>query len=71
MVVVPDVADMFMPILDGFMVPRGEAVASIEALMIQIPQIFGDTKETEAVLGPAIQAGMEALKVSTSNIGTP
>ncbi len=65
MVVVPDVADMFMPILDGFMVPRGEAVDSIQTLMNQIPEIFGDTKETDAVLGPAIQAGMEALKVSS------
>jgi protein transport protein SEC24 len=54
---------MFMPILTGFMVPRAEASASIEALMEQIPAMFADTKETDAVLGSAIVAGMEALKV--------
>jgi len=63
MVIVPDVADMFMPMLTGFLVPRAEAATSIEALMEQIPAMFADTKETEAVLGPAIVAGMEALKV--------
>lgn len=64
MVIVPDVADMFMPILKGFLVPREEAMNSVELLMEQIPVLFGETKETEAVLGPAIVAGMEALKAS-------
>jgi protein transport protein SEC24 len=63
MITVPDVADMFMPLLTGFMVPRAEAAPAIEALMEKIPTMFADTKETDAVLGPAIQAGMEALKV--------
>ena len=26
--------------------------------------MFGETRETETVLGPVIQAGMEALKVA-------
>lgn len=30
--------------------------------MEQIPQMFGDSRETEIVLGPVIQAGMDALK---------
>jgi len=64
MVIVPDVSDMFMPLLDGFMVPRSEAAAALETLLNQIPAMFGDTKETEGVLGAAIQAGMEALKAS-------
>lgn len=64
MVIVPDVADMFMPILTGFLVPRAEAASSIEVLMEQIPAMFGDTKETDAVLGSAIVAGTEALKVN-------
>ena len=33
------------------------------SLLVQIPLMFGETKETETVLGPVIQAGMEALKV--------
>jgi len=68
MVIVPDVADMFMPILDGFFVPREEAMTSIENLMAQIPVMFADTKETEGALGAAIQGGMEALKVKQSII---
>ncbi|CAL8083625.1 unnamed protein product [Orchesella dallaii] len=64
MVIVPDVADMFMPLLKGFLVPRAEAIDAVESLMEQIPALFGDTKETEAVLGPAVVAGMEALKAS-------
>ncbi|CAG7838332.1 unnamed protein product [Allacma fusca] len=64
MVIVPDVADMFMPLLKGFLVPRAEAINAIDNLMNQIPAMFHDTKETDAVLGPAVQAGMEALKAS-------
>lgn len=32
--------------------------------MGQIPQLFADCKETETVLGPVIQAGLDALKSS-------
>ena len=34
------------------------------SLLEQIPTMFGETRETETVLGPVIQAGMEALKVA-------
>ena len=34
------------------------------SLLVQIPTMFGETRETETVLGPVIQAGMEALKVA-------
>ncbi|CAG7785386.1 unnamed protein product, partial [Allacma fusca] len=37
MVIVPDVADMFMPLLKGFLVPRAEAINAIDNLMNQIP----------------------------------
>ena len=70
MVLVPDVADMFMPILKGFLVPREEAANAVDNLMSQIPAMFADTKETDAVLGPAIQAGMEALKVEFDDCGS-
>ena len=33
------------------------------SLLEQIPTMFGETRETETVLGPVIQAGKEALKV--------
>lgn len=35
------------------------------SLLDQIPEMFADTRETETVFGPVIQAGLEALKVST------
>nr|XP_014086954.1 protein transport protein Sec24C [Bactrocera oleae] len=64
MMVVGDVQDMFMPLLDGFLCHPEESEALIDALMEQIPKMFVDTKETETVFYPAIQAGLEALKAS-------
>lgn len=64
MLVVGDVNEMFMPLLDGFLVDPVESEAVIDSLMEQIPQMFADTRETETILAPAIQAGMEALKAS-------
>lgn len=34
------------------------------SLLDQIPEMFAETRETETVFGPVIQAGLEALKVS-------
>ncbi|XP_058818925.1 protein transport protein Sec24C [Topomyia yanbarensis] len=64
MMVVGDVQEMFMPLLDGFLVDPEESSAVIDALMEQIPKMFGDTRETETILLPALQAGLEALKAS-------
>ena len=61
--VVSDTQDMFMPLLDGFLCDVDESEAVIDSLMKQIPEMFGETRETETILGPAIKAGMEALKV--------
>ncbi|KAJ4426456.1 hypothetical protein ANN_27270 [Periplaneta americana] len=64
MMVVGDVQDMFMPLLEGFLCDPLESEAVIDSLMEQIPTMFADTRETETVLAPAIQAGLEALKAS-------
>lgn len=61
---VGDVGDMFVPLVDGFMCTVEESGTVIDSLMEQIPLMFGDTRETETVLGPVIQAGKEAFKVS-------
>lgn len=37
------------------------------SLLDQIPEMFADTRETETVFAPVIQAGLEALKVKTLN----
>ncbi len=35
----------------------------ISSLLDQIPQTFANTQETETILAPVIQSGMQALKV--------
>lgn len=62
--VVPDVQDMFMPLLDGFLVGVEESETIIDSLMEQIPQMYAESRETETILGPAIKAGLEALKAA-------
>ncbi|KFP38958.1 Protein transport protein Sec24C, partial [Chlamydotis macqueenii] len=64
MMVVSDVADMFVPLLDGFLVNVNESRTVITSLLDQIPEMFADTRETETVFAPVIQAGLEALKVT-------
>uniref|UniRef100_UPI00398F219B protein transport protein Sec24C-like isoform X1 n=1 Tax=Pristiophorus japonicus TaxID=55135 RepID=UPI00398F219B len=64
MMVVSDIADMFVPLLDGFLVNVNESRTVINSLLEQIPEIFADTRETETVFGPVIQAGLEALKAA-------
>ncbi|XP_030190200.1 protein transport protein Sec24C isoform X1 [Lynx canadensis] len=64
MMVVSDVADMFVPLLDGFLVNVSESRAVITSLLDQISEMFADTRETETVFAPVIQAGMEALKAA-------
>ncbi|XP_046392405.1 protein transport protein Sec24C isoform X2 [Ischnura elegans] len=67
MMVVGDVQDMFMPLLDGFLCDPEESAHVIDSLMEQIPAMFAETRETETVLAPAIQAGLEALKAAECN----
>ncbi|XP_046433138.1 protein transport protein Sec24C [Neodiprion fabricii] len=64
MMVVGDVQEVFMPLLDGFLCDAEESETVIDSLMTQIPAMFSDTRETETILAPAIQAGLEALKAS-------
>ncbi|XP_054266552.1 protein transport protein Sec24C isoform X2 [Macrosteles quadrilineatus] len=64
MLVVGDTNEMFMPLLDGFLVDPEESEAVIDSLMQQIPDMFAETRETDTILGPVVQAGMEALKAA-------
>uniref|UniRef100_A0A3P9LR50 SEC24 homolog C, COPII coat complex component n=1 Tax=Oryzias latipes TaxID=8090 RepID=A0A3P9LR50_ORYLA len=64
MLVVSDMSDMFVPLLDGFLVNVNDSRQVIESLLDQIPEMFADTRETETVFGPVIQAGLEALKAA-------
>uniref|UniRef100_A0A8C1Q495 SEC24 homolog D, COPII coat complex component n=1 Tax=Cyprinus carpio TaxID=7962 RepID=A0A8C1Q495_CYPCA len=64
MMVVSDVAEMFVPLLDGFLVNFQESRAVINNLLDQIPDMFAETNESETVFAPVIQAGLEALKAA-------
>ncbi|CAB1351700.1 unnamed protein product [Coregonus sp. 'balchen'] len=64
MMVVSDTAEMFVPLLDGFLVNFQESRAVINNLLDQIPDMFADTNESETVFAPVIQAGVEALKTA-------
>lgn len=44
-----------MPLLDGFLADPTESENVIDQLMIQIPTMFADSRETETILGPAVQ----------------
>ncbi|XP_070544863.1 protein transport protein Sec24C-like [Ptychodera flava] len=64
MLVVSDINDVFMPLLDGFLVKLSDARPVIDSLLEQIPQMFSETRETETMLGPVVQAGLEAMKAA-------
>lgn len=64
MMIVGDMDDMFVPLLDGFLCDPTESLTVINTLLQQIPNSFCDTKETDTLLLPAVQAGLEALKVN-------
>ncbi|XP_022248910.1 protein transport protein Sec24C-like [Limulus polyphemus] len=64
MLVVPDVEETFVPLLDGFFVTVEESQSVINSLADQIPQMFMDNQDTETILGPPMQAGLDALKAA-------
>ncbi|XP_069362795.1 protein transport protein Sec24C isoform X5 [Maniola hyperantus] len=67
MLSVGDVGDMFVPLLEGFLQTPEESGAVLEALLQQLPLMFQHNKETETILLPAVQAGLEALKAADTS----
>ncbi|KAK6037178.1 Sec23/Sec24 trunk domain protein [Cooperia oncophora] len=61
MMVVGDVDDMFVPIVDGLLMPYTQAAPSIRAVLAEIPRLFAPSRITETILGPVVQAGLDAL----------
>lgn len=55
MLSVGDVGDMFVPLLEGFLVRPEESGPVLAALLQQLPAMFQDNKETETILLPACQ----------------
>ncbi|KAK0400261.1 hypothetical protein QR680_003427 [Steinernema hermaphroditum] len=64
MLVVNDVEDVFVPFIDGFLVPFEKALPALTECLEQIVAMFTDTRITESILGPVVQAGVDALKCS-------
>nr|CDJ85615.1 Zinc finger and Sec23 Sec24 trunk region and Sec23 Sec24 beta-sandwich and Sec23 Sec24 helical region and Gelsolin region domain containing protein [Haemonchus contortus] len=62
MMVVGDVEDMFVPIVDGLLMPYPQAVQAIRAALAEIPRLFASSRMTETILGPVVQAGLDALQ---------
>ncbi|CAH8640427.1 unnamed protein product [Dicrocoelium dendriticum] len=63
--IVSDVDDVFVPAIEGFLVPPDSG--PISNLLQVIPAQFGPDSATaapDAMLGPAIQAGLEALRAA-------
>merc|ERR1711892_821638 len=59
---VGDVEDMFVPLAEELMVDLDKSEAVIDSLLQSIPAMFAETRETETMLGPVIQAGKEVFK---------
>lgn len=67
MMLVGDVGDMFVPLLEGCLVLPDESGPVMQHLLQQLPEMFKDNKETETILLPAVQAGLEALKAADTS----
>ncbi|OQV24771.1 Protein transport protein Sec24C [Hypsibius exemplaris] len=64
MMTVNDFSDMFVPLVDGFLVRLEESGQMFDKLLQEIPKIFADARQTDTILYPAIQAGMRALEAA-------
>merc|ERR1711936_793754 len=53
-----------MGMAEGLMVDISKSEAVIDSLLQSIPMMFSETRETETMLGPVIQAGKEAFKAA-------
>uniref|UniRef100_A0A0N5CDD9 Protein transport protein Sec24D n=1 Tax=Strongyloides papillosus TaxID=174720 RepID=A0A0N5CDD9_STREA len=67
MAIVNDLDDIFIPFVDGLLVDASEAEESISRILDEIPKLFNESKTTNTCLGPVIQAGLHALKITNRN----
>ena len=57
-------SEVFVPVVDGFLVTVEEAQTHLKTLMELIPTLHSAEKKAESVMLPAIQAGCAALKAA-------
>ena len=60
----PDMSEVFVPVVDGFLVTVEEAQTHLKTLMDLIPTLHSQEKKAESLMLPAIQAGCAALKAA-------
>lgn len=48
--------------VDGLLLPYNEALPGLRAALAEIPKLFSQSKTTETILQPVVQAGLDALK---------
>jgi protein transport protein SEC24 len=59
MLVVPDIADLFVPVPDELLVNLAESRAQVEALLAALPSMFAGTRAMETCRGPALDAAFQ------------
>ncbi|EGT48379.1 hypothetical protein CAEBREN_31846 [Caenorhabditis brenneri] len=57
-----DFQEPFVPMVDGLLLPYSEALPGLRAALAEIPKIFSQSRTTETILQPVVQAGLDALK---------
>ncbi|KAK3818887.1 MAG: Sec23/Sec24 trunk domain-containing protein [Benniella sp.] len=62
MMVVPDIADIFVPLSNGFLVNPETSQVIVESMLDMLPQLFAENKTTEPVIGAVVQAVRMALE---------
>lgn len=58
--------EVFVPMVDGFLVKLSESKTVVELLLDSLPTLFSESKESELVLAPVVEAIVEALKSSNT-----
>ncbi|XP_042604309.1 LOW QUALITY PROTEIN: protein transport protein Sec24A-like [Cyprinus carpio] len=61
MLIVSDIDDVFVPTPDSLLVNLKECRELVQDLLASLPQMFGQTMETQSALGPALQAAFKLL----------
>lgn len=67
MMVLTDVTDVFVPLVDGFLVNVAEARTVLESFLSQLPETFAANRTTQVILEPVIRAGVEAVNAAACN----
>lgn len=60
--VVPDIAELFIPIPDDLLVNLSDSLEVVTMLLELMPSMYGNTTHTETALGPALRAAFRVMQ---------